>query len=690
VAPGATAMPPKTDSSLGYRAHLDGLRAVAVLLVIAFHAGYAAVPGGFIGVDVFFVLSGYLITRLLVTELTGRGHVRLARFYARRMRRLLPASALTLAGVVAASAYLLDRAQQLPIGSDVRWSALWMANWHFVQARADYFAPGDVPSPVVHYWTLAVEEQFYVVWPALLLALWALFARRARRPTAALVTAVAVLAGASAVASVVLTPSNAAYYGTHTRAYQLLSGALVALVLVRAGGAAERLRRVLTPPVATAVAGAGLVLLGACAVRIHGAGGYPGWPALVVTGATVLVLVALECGAPGPAHRLLGANAPAAVGRVSYSLYLWHWPVLVFAPLLATRWHHPWLGGRPAMFAAMGAFAMASYLLVERPIRFRVVPKAPSGAVIACGLALSSLVAVAIAPQLLPSGSDEHIALAAVRDLARPEPCPYFAADWHDPATAVPCTWRTGGKYTVALVGDSHAQMWQPALDRIAEKYDLTIVRVTRGGCPANDVTVYHLDDGGAKVPDHECTAWRAAMYPRLIADFHPDLVLVSTRSHVLGIQDHGSFLLPTDPRYLPLWTDAYVRSLRVLASGGARVLVSAILPSLPERVPACLAAHGLKTHLCDWPVTVDKRVGPFNDVIRGLPAQVPGVAAIDPTPLACPGGTCTAVIDGIVVHRDDNHLSATYVATLADRFEALLRGGGATLGPSGRSVPPR
>ncbi|HJR27014.1 MAG TPA: acyltransferase, partial [Acidimicrobiales bacterium] len=174
----------------GYRPHLDGLRAVAVLLVVAYHAGFAAISGGFVGVDVFFVLSGYLITRLLVAELVADGRLRLPRFYARRMRRLLPASALALGGAVFASIHLLDRAQQLAVAEDVRWSALWSANWRFVQARTDYFAPGDVPSPVVHYWSLAVEEQFYLVWPALLLGLWWLLARRAGRPTAALAAAI--------------------------------------------------------------------------------------------------------------------------------------------------------------------------------------------------------------------------------------------------------------------------------------------------------------------------------------------------------------------------------------------------------------------------------------------------------------------------------------------------------------------
>ncbi|HJR24977.1 MAG TPA: SGNH hydrolase domain-containing protein, partial [Acidimicrobiales bacterium] len=407
------------------------------------------------------------------------------------------------------------------------------------------------------------------------------------------------------------------------------------------------------------------------------------------TAGTALVLAALELGPPGPVHRVLGAPAPAAVGRVSYSLYLWHWPVLVLAPLLAVRWQREWIDDRPAMFAAMGGFAVASYLAFERPIRFRLAPGARPVAVVVAGLVLTGVVAVPAAERLLPSDRDERIALAAVRDLSAPGPCPYFPRDWPAPDDARVCTWREGGDRSILLVGDSHAQMWLPAVEHVAERYDLTVYRVTRGGCPVNDVLVYHLDDiDGSKVPDHDCSEWRANLYRRAVAELDPDVVLASTRSHILGIKDGDRYLLPRDDEHRAVWRDGLVRSLGWLTAGSGVVVVSEILPTLPERVPACLAEHGLSTRACDWPVSVDRRVRSFNELIRTLPSAVPEVVTIDLTPLACPDGRCRAMADDVVVHRDDNHLSRSYVATLGDPFEALLRNAGVVFGQSTNSRP--
>jgi peptidoglycan/LPS O-acetylase OafA/YrhL len=653
------------------------MRAVAVILVIAFHLGSGWVSGGFIGVDVFFVLSGYLITGLLVDELARRGRVDLARFYARRVRRLLPAAVLVLAVVLIGTLGLLDRVDHASVGDDATFSALYSVNWHFGLAQRDYFAAGDVPSPLIHFWSLAVEEQFYLVWPALLLGLWA-GARRLRpsaSPSSLLLGAVLVLTAVSAAASVLLAPGPLTYYGTHTRAYQLLAGAALAIAARRLGtrpaGAAQA-----SAAVKAAGAALGVASLAALAVLAHAipdAQVYPGFAAIGVTAAGVGLIAALDLTGDHAVRRLLGARLPAAIGRLSYSLYLWHWPTIVFLPLLARRHDAEWLGRTPTLIVVMTLAAVISYRLWEQPLRFRVGLRLPSRRVVLAGLAVSAALALTSVQLLQPRNAFEAHALASVRDFAPPGDCPYFARDWRV-APGHACVIRHGRGATVALVGDSHAHQWQPALDVLAERYDLTVIRATRAGCPANDVTVERqvvdqdLNGSGA-----ECDAWRHRVYPDLVTRYDPDVIFVATRSHVSALRAGSRRVEPFTPAQRRVWTDGWGWTLRTLGAGHGRIVVSEILPTLPQRVPACLAAAGKPTSHCDFPARADRRVKPYNATLRVLARRAKRVTVFDPVPIGCPDGVCRALSVGVVVHRDDNHLSATFVRSRAREFGAAL-----------------
>ena len=651
--------------------------------MILFHLGYAWMPGGFVGVDVFFVLSGYLITGLLVDELARTGGVDLARFYARRVRRLLPAAVLVLAVVVVATVGLLDRVDRAAVGTDATFSALSVANWHFGLATGDYFAPGDVPSPLIHFWSLAVEEQFYVVWPALLLGLW-MAARRLRRPGMTLLLgAVAVLGAASAVLSVLLPAGSLTYYGTHTRAYQLLAGAALAIA------ARQWLRRPIGAPDASLglrAAGAALSVAAFAALawlahEIPDAQDYPGVAALAVTAASVVLIAALDLMGDHPLRRLAGARLPAAVGRLSYSLYLWHWPTIVFLPLVASRLRLPLLGQKPALIAAMTLFALISYRLWEQPIRFRAWRRAPARRVVVAGLATSALLGMATVAFLRPPSGFEGRALASVRDLAEPGDCPYFGRDWPEPQESRACVLRSGSGPTIAFVGDSHAQQWQPALEALAERRDLTLVRATRGGCPANDVTVDRgPDPRGFTGSGEDCTAWRHHVLPDVVARHDPDVVFVATRSHVSALRAGDRRIAPFTREHRRAWSDGWDWTLRTVGAGGARVVVSEILPTLPQRVPACLAAAGAPTTACDFPAGGDERVKPYNAILRRLADRAARIGVLDPVPIGCPHGTCHALDGEVVVHRDDNHLSAAYVRLRSRQFAAALAGAGARL----------
>jgi len=669
-----------------YRPHLDGIRAVAVILVILFHLGYDWMPGGFVGVDVFFVLSGYLITGLLVDQLARDGRIHLVRFYARRVRRLLPAAVLVVAVVGIAALGLLDRVGQADVGSDATWTALYGANWRFALEGSDYFAPGDVPSPLVHFWSLAVEEQFYIVWPALLLALWALVARRRGGVAGmrALLAGVLALTALSLTLSLVLEPGGLTYYGTHTRAYQLLAGAALAIggrhLLARPPGAPDAAAGVRAAGAVLSVAALGALVL--LASEIVGAKGYPGLPGLAVTVASVALIAALDLMGAHPLRRLAGSALPAAVGRLSYSLYLWHWPTIVFLPLLADRNDLPALGETPALVVAMTLLAFISYRLWEQPIRFRVRARAPARRVVLAGLAASIALSALTVPFLRPPGGFEGRALASVRDLAEPGACPYFARDWPDPVRSVACVQRRGEGRVIAVVGDSHAQQWIPALEVIAAREDLTIVRATRGGCPAPDITVdREADARDVSGSGTECTAWRRHVYPDLVRRFDPDVVFVATRSHFSPLVDGGRRAQALTREHRRLWSAAWDWTVRTLGAGGARVIVSEIMPTLPQRIPACLADAGKPTTGCNFPASVDRDVGAYNAIIRGLARRAPRLSIFDPVPIGCPRDVCHALEGDVVVHRDDNHLSATYVRSRATRFEAALDRAGAKLG---------
>ncbi|MDX6670824.1 MAG: hypothetical protein QOI91_1187 [Solirubrobacteraceae bacterium] len=661
----------------GYRPHIDGIRALAVILVILFHLGYTWMPGGFIGVDVFFVLSGYLITGLLLREVTEHGRIRLANFYARRIRRLLAASALAIVAVLVLSAWLLDAVDQHAVGLDGQSAAAYFANWHFVADGRDYFVAGDVPSPLIHFWSLAVEEQFYVVWPALFLVLWRLSTwRRGRRATGGLLVAIAVLLGISAVLSVVLVPSTSAYYGAHTRAYQLLAGAALAVIAVRLRPRIPDTRAVRAVSAVVALAAFAAVVW--LATAIPDAETYPGAAALAVTAAAFVLLAALDLTPRGRTQRAIGSPVPAAVGRMSYSLYLWHWPVIVFAPVLARKYNLAAPTWRWTQVAAIVLAAGISYLIVERPVRFRLARRAPALAVVAAGLLVSAAVAVAASPPW--AGSDfRSKVLAAAQDVPYTPGCPYTLQQWSQ-TSAEACVLRRGRGPTIALVGDSHAQQWQPAFEAIARRHDATLLRLTFRGCPVNRILVNFYDAQGIAHPGTRCYAWRAQAYPRLIARWHPDLVYLQTRSHGLGIQA-GRFVSPGSARYLRLWSSGWLPSLRTLTAGHRQVVVGETSPTMPFKPPACLLSKGpSRVRECDVPLSRDRAVVPFNRVIQGLPRRVPGVTVVSATPFICPDGTCPAILGGMVVHRDDDHLTATFARHSAPQFEDMLRRAGVRL----------
>jgi peptidoglycan/LPS O-acetylase OafA/YrhL len=419
--------PPTPAAGFRYQPALDGLRGIAVLAVLAYHANLPFAPGGFLGVDVFFVLSGYLITSLLLAEWAGTGGIDLGRFWVRRARRLLPALLLALAVVAVYAAVAADPAQYDRLRADGLATLAYIANWQPVLAEVSYFDQFQDPSPLRHTWSLGIEEQYYLVWPLLLLAALTLLTRvRARSggrngapSTSALTarrlgwpllgTALAAVGSALLMATLYVPGADPSrvYYGTDTRAQALLvGGALAFLAAWRAAGADRR--RTAAPPgqarwprarrlagSLAAVSGpAALGLLALAFVAVHDRDGYLYRGGLLAVALLAAVVIAASVREGGPVRRLLAVRPLRLVGVVSYGLYLWHWPVYV----LLTPDRTGWSGGTllAARLAVTAAVTVASYVLVERPIR-RGPVRAGRGLVAAAGAVTATVCVLVLA-----------------------------------------------------------------------------------------------------------------------------------------------------------------------------------------------------------------------------------------------------------------------------------------------------
>ncbi|MCU7723689.1 acyltransferase [Actinoplanes sp. KI2] len=645
-----------------FRPDIEGLRAVAVLLVVAAHAGVAGLAGGYVGVDVFFVISGFLITSLLLREAERTGRISVARFYCRRAVRLLPAAAVVLVSTLVAARFLLPAVRLAEYCKDALSAATYVANLRFAAIGTDYLSADRPPSPFQHFWSLAVEEQFYLAWPLLILAAAYLWQRR--RPLAAVL---GVLVVASFVLSVTETARSApwAYFGPHTRAWELGAGALLALGIKR-----------IKKPV-PAYGWAGLAAIVAAALWFDDATAYPGWRALLPVAGAVAVIAA-------GGNRLLEIRPMQTVGRLSYGWYLWHWPVLLILPIGN--------GGLKALLAL--GLAAASYRWVESPLRRHRWRRARGG--LALGAALSGTVAavavgLVLLPHAVPTGArlaDLRVALATAE---RPEqeltaaieasrtmgplpgnlapPLARAARDrprvWTDgchadvPATTPPegCVYGDpAGARTVVLYGDSHAAQWFPALQQLAVQRRWRLVEMTKSSCSAADLPLWH---DTLKREYTECTAYHRSALAR-IARLRPALVVVGSSFNYRPA--HPS----ADPR--AQWRAAWDSTFAQLRAGGSRVVAISDTPYMGGSVPECLAAPANAGHAGNCTRSLRSAVrGPEQ---REVFLSYAGV--IDPTAWFCTD-VCPAVIGNLLVYRDSNHMTTTYALALTRVLGARL-----------------
>jgi peptidoglycan/LPS O-acetylase OafA/YrhL len=646
---------------LGYRADIEGLRAIAVLLVVAAHAKPVWFSGGFIGVDVFFVLSGYLITGLILQEIENTGRLRFLNFYARRLRRLLPALLLMLTCTSLVAIFLLAPSEQGPQAMGAATAATWLSNIHFALAKLDYFGPGAANNLFLHTWSLGVEEQFYLIWPALMV--WALVVgggkgSRIRRLKVAMVA----IAAASLVACVALTymAPQLAFYLMPLRAWQFALGALVWLHFN-----ASHAGVLITTPESQVglfsswIGWIGLALIVVAGIWFDANMAYPGWRALLPTAGAAIVLAVGVRGCATGVSRMLSWGPLQALGRVSYSWYLWHWPVLLLGAAST-------LDGiaRTGLVALSLLLAVASYRWVESPIRFQTRWTVRPGVTI-----LTALASMVMANALCIVWSNATWNWTHSPDQQRyakahvDAPVIYAMGcdDWYHSDVVRICSFGPeNAAHTAVLMGDSIGAQWFPAVAKIFSKKGWRLLVLTKSSCPMVDEPFFYSRIGRDYA---ECTVWRKHALQH-IAALHPDIVILGS--------------VQNSPFNQSQWIEGTVRVLQAIDKATGHIYLLRGTPHLGFDGPNCLASQRWLPWLhsgrkqCRASVSSERD----NDVYRWLKqasGRFDNVVTVDMNTIICPTGECEAERNGMIVFRDSQHLTASFVASLSDEFGRQL-----------------
>ncbi len=704
---GATATE-RPDSK--FRPDVEALRAVAVLAVLLYHFQLPPCRGGFVGVDIFFVISGFVITRTLLSERARTGSMSLPGFYLRRARRILPAATVTIVGTVVATYVVLGAASGVSVAHDGFAAALFYANVHFAHASASYFNALSPQSPLVHFWSLSIEEQFYFLWPALLLVLGMLW-RRGRDVVVAIVLVAIVATALILSAHWTAANPNAAYYASFIRMGELALGALIAVGESRLARLPQWLGEMLS-----LIGGAGIVL---SIVLLTDQVAFPGW---VVIGPTVscALLIIAGCRDGAVLTKLTDRRLLRHVGATSYSIYLWHWPVYALAS--QRLGHTPSWPERLALIVPTVALAELSYWIIENPVRRRTFWRAPAWRTVALGAAL-------VASSLGTVGAIE-VAGASTSGIAAPNPpatlgqlqvqlsralthtqlgalvvpltslssdVPYsgfdrgclVAFDAPSALGARPRDCRFGdvtSPRTLVLYGDSNADMWLATFDAIGRLDHFGVELIARASCQVNDSKLW---DPALHQPGVQCTAFRAwAM--REIARIHPAVTVVTDYGYGLQEDYHQRLVSPAE-------VGAGVqRTLTTLGASSRIVLYLGTPPPLSVEPGPCLAVHSTDVRACDVVTACLTETNQLRSECAFDPSTGRTWQLIDPVRRAataakalyvntsaffCVDTGCPSVVRGIVVNFDLRHISMHYSLYIAPAMaDVLARGGVLTL----------
>ncbi len=604
---------------------IQALRAVAAVLVVIYHAKVTS--GGYIGVDIFYVISGFLITGLLLRELDGTGSLALKAFYLRRVKRLLPASffVLFVTAIVAWTVYPTTLRHGL--GKDVAAAGAYVSNYLFALWQMDYQNLNATPPVVIHYWSLAVEEQFYLFWPFIILALYRFGARRA------VFIGVAAITIASFLLSLFLTPREPiwSFYSLPTRAWELGIGALLLFI-------PKRIR------FSSNYGWAALALILYGTLTFTDKTPFPGTAALVPVIGTAFAIASLN-NWPRAMNRIGNLKIVQWLGEISYPLYLWHWPVLVIP---SVAWGRSLVAYELLICVLLTALlADLTHRFIEDPIRYskphpKLVIKSGAAAT-AASLIMGGAIYLSFNDEIkLDNGRSYSVSELIKRPVIYDDNCHVNNGETVSPE----CTYGDrGAKRKIVLFGDSHAAQWFPALERLANENNFELISLTKSACPGP--AVEKVDSGEYKNAD--CFAWRDNSLER-IAKLKPYAVIFSGFQHFQVPDGYSS--------RREWWQAGQKRTLNSLRGNATHIVYITDTPHPQQDIPACLAGGVISD--CD-------------DSERSEAISIPGLKAVNPTPWLC-SDKCSSVIKENVAYRDGSHISIAMSESLAKPLGQALK----------------
>lgn len=612
---------------------IQALRAIAATLVVLFHAKLA--PGGFIGVDIFYVISGYLITGLIIKEITLTNTFNYRNFFLRRAKRLLPASISVLLLTALAAWLFLPATLRASLGKDILAATVYISNYLFAWWENDYQNLNSTPSPVIHYWSLAVEEQFYLLWPLIIFSLWKFGKQRL------VLRGVFAITIASFVFSLYLTNVAPiwAFYSLPTRAWELGVGALL-LFIPKDLLARKSIGRTLLVWLSAAALTYGVI-------RFSDNTAFPGTAALYPVLATG-VLIAFIRSWPPILNDFSQLRFVQWLGEISYPFYLWHWPLLVIP---SSRFGRPLaLWERLLLIALTALAADLTHRYIEKPFSLRKLSNRQTtnfaiAATMSGVLAAGAIMLTNKDDITLPNGRTVSIASVVQKPKIYDDGC---HANYGERISAECLYGDTNSKRNIVLYGDSHAAQWFPAIEQIAIDEGFALTSLTKSACPAAQVE--RPESGAYKNSD--CYAWRENAIKRIVA-LKPEAVIMSGFQH---------FEFPKSyPSRDAWWFNGQRALYKNLVNASPKLIYISDTPKPSLDIPSCLA--GSNSDQCDGATKSDPRVAG-------------GFIALDPTSWFC-DGQCPAVVDGIVAYRDASHISLEMSAALSDKLRTFLRSQG-------------